>query len=151
MNPRSDNYFTIQKLVEGSNGTEKVRNTTGQRRKKNVGLKGISFTSNVSWSWSYKQNLSKNLRYAHFRALLLVENVEQPIRMLKNEHSVILWWKYLYRFGPWYITWRSIVSIVSSALNCPPLFGLITYKGKGVWGRKKQMKWTNSVKCLLFG
>ena len=34
-------------------------------------------------SWSYKQNLSINLSYAHFRALLFIEILEQPIRMLK--------------------------------------------------------------------
>ena len=31
-----------------------------------------------------------NLCYAQFTALLLVEFLEQPIRMLKNERSVIL-------------------------------------------------------------
>ena len=31
-----------------------------------------------------------------FRALLLVEILEQPIGMLKNERSIILRWKYLY-------------------------------------------------------
>ena len=30
----------------------------------------------------------------------LVEILEQPIRMLKNEHSVILRWKYVSRMGP---------------------------------------------------
>ena len=50
-------------------------------------------------SWSYK-NLSANFRYAHLRALLLVEILEQPMRMLKNKHSIILHWKYLYRIGP---------------------------------------------------
>ena len=42
-----------------------------------------------SWSWSYKQNLSVNLCFAHFKALLLVEILEQPIRMLKNENIFI--------------------------------------------------------------
>ena len=55
----------------------------------------------INWrSWSYKQNLSKNLCYAHFRAPLLVEILEQPILMLKNKHSLTLRWKYLYRIGP---------------------------------------------------
>ena len=54
-----------------------------------------------SWSWSYEQNMSINLCYTHFRALFLVEILEQPIRMLKNEHSVIWRWKYLNRIGPW--------------------------------------------------
>ena len=53
------------------------------------------------WSWSYKQNLSVNLFYAHFRAILLVEILEQPIRMLKNQLSIILCWKNLYRIEPW--------------------------------------------------
>ena len=75
-------------------------------------------------SWSYKQNLSVNLRYAHCRTIffypclypqliqfqshcrcktiILVEILEQSIRMLKNKHSVILQWKYLYRIGPWW-------------------------------------------------
>ena len=35
-----------------------------------------------------------NLRYAHFRALLLVEILEQPIRMLKNEDRVIVRWNW---------------------------------------------------------
>ena len=42
------------------------------------------------WTWSYKQNLSINLCYAHFRALSLVKILEQPIRMLKNECSINL-------------------------------------------------------------
>ena len=54
----------------------------------------------VTRSWSYKQNLSINLCYAHFRALLLVAILEQPIRMLRNKCSIILCWKYLYRIGP---------------------------------------------------
>ena len=37
----------------------------------------------------YKQNLSVNSHCAHFRELLLVEILEQPIRMLKNECSII--------------------------------------------------------------
>ena len=53
-----------------------------------------------TWSWSYKQIFSVNLIYAHFRALLLVEILMQPMRMLKIQHSMILRWKYLYRFGP---------------------------------------------------
>ena len=44
---------------------------------------------------------SINLRYPHFRALLLVEILEQPIRMLINERSLILCWKYLFKTGPW--------------------------------------------------
>ena len=37
---------------------------------------------------------------ANFRALFLVEILEQPIRMLKNLHSIILCWKYFYMFEP---------------------------------------------------
>ena len=58
-----------------------------------------------SWSWSYEQNMSINLCYTHFRALFLVEILEQPIRMLKNVRSIILFWKYLYRTGPWLPSW----------------------------------------------
>ena len=58
------------------------------------------FKGREPWSWSYKQNLSVNLCYAHFRPLLLVEILDQPIRMLKNEHSIILCLKYLYRAWP---------------------------------------------------
>ena len=36
------------------------------------------------------KNFSLNLRYTHLRVLLLVEILEQPMRMLKNEHSVDL-------------------------------------------------------------
>ena len=46
--------------------------------------------------------MSVNLCYAHFRGLLLVEILEQPIRMLKNEQIIILRSKFLYRIGPWY-------------------------------------------------
>ena len=35
-------------------------------------------------------HFSANLLYTHFRALLLVEILEQPMRMLKNERSVDL-------------------------------------------------------------
>ena len=45
-------------------------------------------TSLDSGSWSNKQILSVNLRYAHFRSLLLVEIFEQPLIMLKNECSI---------------------------------------------------------------
>ena len=51
-------------------------------------------------SWSYKQFFSVNLRHTHFRPLLLVEILKQPIRMLKNKRSVNLQRKYLYTFGP---------------------------------------------------
>ena len=46
-------------------------------------------------SWSYKQILSVNLRYAHLRALLLIAILEQPMRMLKIKHCINLCWKYL--------------------------------------------------------
>ena len=67
----------------------------------------------VTRSWSYKQNLSINLCYAHFRALLLVEILEQPIRMLKNECSVILHQNFLYRIGP-YLRYSSNFGLVWS-------------------------------------
>ena len=35
------------------------------------------------WSRCHKQILSVNLCYTHFRALLLVEILKQPMRMLK--------------------------------------------------------------------
>ena len=57
-----------------------------------------------NWSLSYKQNLSVKLCYAHFRVLLLVEILEQPIRLLKKEHSIFFCLQYLYRIGPRYIT-----------------------------------------------
>ena len=45
-------------------------------------------------SWSYKQNLSINLLYGKFRALLLVEILEQPIRncfaQRERESTVLL-------------------------------------------------------------
>ena len=56
----------------------------------NFGKCGTVFTWSLSRRWSYKQNLSVNLCYAHFRPLLLVEILEQPTRMLNNERSVIL-------------------------------------------------------------
>ena len=55
------------------------------------------------WSLEYKQNLCVNLR-----ALLLAEILEQPIRMLKNEHSIILRWNYLFTYG------RSVLKIPHS-------------------------------------
>ena len=57
--------------------------------------------------WSFKQNLSLNLRYTHFIALLLVEILEQTIKILKNELSIILRWQYVYRIGPWSPSWRA--------------------------------------------
>ena len=68
------------------------------------GLREIVKRMPLTWARSYKQNLSVNLCYTHFRALLLAEILEQPIRMLKNQRSVILHWKYIYRIGPcsWY-------------------------------------------------
>ena len=47
-------------------------------------------TISLTKSWSYQQIFNLNLLYTHFRALLLVEIFEQPMRMLKNEHSVDL-------------------------------------------------------------
>ena len=44
-----------------------------------------------------KLNRWGNLCYAHLRALLLIEILEQPMRLHENEHSLILHWKYLYR------------------------------------------------------
>ena len=53
-----------------------------------------------SRSWFYKQNMSIILCYSHFGALILFQFLEKPIKALKNEHSVILCWNYLYRIGP---------------------------------------------------
>ena len=74
-------------------------------------------------SWSCKQNLSLNLCYTHFRALLLVEILEQPIRMLKNQHSVIWCWKYLHRIGPSSVIvftwcWRFCFCLCSKSCSC---------------------------------
>ena len=77
--------------------------------------------------WSYKQNLSKNLCYTHFRALLLVENFEQPIGKLKNERSIILRWKYLYNVHAMFRTSTKLVpnkyqtcSILDFSFHCHP-------------------------------
>ena len=55
-----------------------------------INIVTISNLFDSTWSWSYKQDLSINLRYTQFTALILVEILEQPIRMLKNKWSVIL-------------------------------------------------------------
>ena len=59
------------------------------------------FSTRISSGQSYKQNLSINLRSTHFRTLLVFEIFDQPIRMLKNECSIILQWNYVYRIVPW--------------------------------------------------
>ena len=78
-----------------------------------------------------------NLCYAQFRALLLVEILEQPIRILKNERSIILCWKYLFRIGP-----SSILPSVHSCMNCS-MFSICVYTAISIadtgwsfrWGR----------------